>query len=277
MNPAVRLGSGALGAGHPPIARGLADEAPPSPPGLLLIYDDLLADVRGHTVRQGDDIAHRATLLRTQLERRVVTALGLDIHSFALPALVAYLGQAVRLYLLGFYDAAIVEASARTASALRGRLLSLVVWDRLGGHAGVVAEALRCQAGTGDLAAVAQAWREHGRDGLAALPFTVLIDLAEAVGVLDAIGGVKADRPRIVASLRDLAAKRLAIDERDADQGRQITLGAIDSGRRSGGPGAAHTEPLLGYYLTWGSSLHLLLADAVAAVCLVLAGGEAER
>ncbi len=272
MNTAVRLGHGPLGHGHPPLARALGGEESAAEAGLLLIYDDLLADVRAHAQRQGDDIANRAALLRARLECRVVTGLGLDTHSFALPALVAYLGQAVRLYLLGFYDAAIVEATARLQAALRGRLLSLVVWNRLGDHAPLVAEALRRAGGTSDLPMLAAAWREHRRDGLGVLPLNVLIDLAVAVGVLET-----RERPRIVASLHDLAVKRRQIEERDADQGRQITLGAVDSGRRSGGPGAAHTEPLLGYYLTWGSTLHVLLADAVAAICLILAGGEAER
>lgn len=272
MNPAVRVTTGPLGVGHPPVSRALGGDVLPSTPGLLSIYDELLADVRGQTERQGSDIANRAALLRHQLDRRLISELGQDVHSFALSSLTAYLGQAVRLYLHGFYDAAIIEATARVAAALRGRLLSLVVWDRLGVHAEVVSAALRRHGGGGNLAAVARAWREQRSDGLALLTFRDLIDLAEVVDILEC-----PERLRIVASLRDLAVKRLAIDERDTDQGRQITLGAVDSGRRSGGPGAAHTEPLLGYYLTWGSSLHLLLADAVAAVCLVLKGGDAER
>jgi len=272
MNPAVRITTGPLGSGHPPLSRALCGEVVPTTQGLLVVYDELLADVRGQAERQGDDIANRAALLRTQLDRRVVGELGLDVHSFALSSLTAYLGQAVRLYLHGFYDAAIVEATARIAAALRGRLLSLVVWNRLGERATLISEALRRHGGSGDLTAVSMAWRDQGADSLSALPFRELIDLADQLGVLTC-----REQARIVASLRDLAAKRLAIDERDADQGRQITLGAIDSGRRSGGPGAAHTEPLLGYYLTWGSSLHLLLADAVAAVCLVLKGAETER
>jgi hypothetical protein len=207
--------------------------------------------------------------LRNQLDRRVVGELGFDVHSFALSSLTAYLGQAVRLYLHGFYDAAIIEATARIAAAFRGRLLSLVVWNRLGDRASVISDLLRRHGGTGDLAAVATAWRDQGADGLSALSFREVIELADQLGVLAC-----PEQTRIVASLRDLAAKRLAIDERDADQGRQITLGAVDSGRHSGGPGAAHTEPLLGYYLTWGSSLHLLLADAVVAVCLVLKSAE---
>lgn len=272
MNPSVRITTGPLGQGHPPVSRALGGDAVPTAQGLLVVYDELLADVCGQVARQADDIANRATLLRTQLDRRVVGELGFDVHSFALSSLTAYLGQAVRLYLHGFYDAAIIEATARLTAALRGRLLSLVVWNRLGDRAALIADVLRRQGGTGDLVAVANAWRDQGADGLSALSFREVIDLADQFGVLAC-----AEQARIVASLRDLAAKRLAIDERDADQGRQITLGAVDSGRRSGGPGAAHTEPLLGYYLTWGSSLHLLLADAVAAVALILNGGEVER
>lgn len=271
MNPMVRITAGPLGVGHPPVTRALSGDSVPTTQGLLVVYDELLADVRGQTERQRDDIANRAALLRNQLDRRVVGELGLDVHSFALSSLTAYLGQAVRLYLHGFYDAAIIEATSRIAAALRGRLLSLVVWNRLGDRASVISDVLRRHGGSGDLAAVATAWRDQGADGLSALSFRDVIDLADHLGVLSS-----AEQTRIVASLRDLAAKRLAIDERDADQGRQITLGAVDSGRRSGGPGAAHTEPLLGYYLTWGSSLHLLLADAVAAVCLVLKDAEAE-
>jgi hypothetical protein len=269
MNAAIPPGAGPLGPGHPPVSRALAGGPAVATGGLLAIYDELLADVRGQLERDGGDIANRAALLRTQLDRRVIGELGLEVHSFALPSLVAYLGQAVRLYLLGFYDAAIVEATARLAAALRGRLLSLVVWERLGQRTAPLVEALRRYGGDGDPARLAASWRERRVDGLAVLPFDALIDLAESLGVLDSPA-----RPRILASLRDLAAKRQAIDERDTDQGRQITLGAVDSGRLSGGPGAAHTEPLLGYYLTWGSSLHLLLTDAVAAVCLVLEAGE---
>lgn len=272
MNPSVRIVTGPLGHGHPPVSRALSGEAAPTAQGLLVVYDELLADVCGQTARQAEDIANRAALLRIQLDRRVVGELGFDVHSFALSSLVAYLGQAVRLYLHGFYDAAIIEATARVAAALRGRLLSLVVWNRLGARASLIGDVLRRHGGTGDLTAVASAWRDQGADGLSALSFREVIELADQLGVLAC-----PEQMRIVASLRDLAAKRLAIDERDADQGRQITLGAVDSGRRSGGPGAAHTEPLLGYYLTWGASLHLLLADAVVAVCLVLKGAEAER
>jgi hypothetical protein len=272
MNPAVRVTTGPLGKGHPPVSRALSGDSVPTTQGLLVVYDELLADVRGQTMRQGDDIANRAALLRNQLERRVVSELGLDVHSFALSSLTAYLGQAVRLYLHGFYDAAIIEATSRIAAALRGRLLSLVVWNRLGDRGTMISEGLRRHGGSGDLNAIATAWRDQGADGLSALPFRDVIDLADHLGVLAC-----AEQSRIVASLRDLAAKRLAIDERDADQGQQITLGAVDSGRRSGGPGAAHTEPLLGYYLTWGSSLHLLLADAVAAVALIVASGDSER
>lgn len=272
MNNAVRITTGPLGTGHPPVSRALSGDAMPSRQGLLVVYDELLADVRGQTERQCDDIANRAALLRTQLDFRVVGELGCDLHSFALSSLTAYLGQAVRLYLHGFYDAAIVEAASRLEAALRGRLLSQVVWNRLGGRASAISDVLRRHGGSSDLAAIAKAWRDQGADGLSALSFREVIDLADHLDVL-----VCAEQSRIVASLRDLAAKRLAIDERDADQGRQITLGAVDSGRRSGGPGAAHTEPLLGYYLTWGSSLHLLLADAVAAVCLVLKGAETGR
>lgn len=234
---------------------------------LLAVYDELLADVAGEAARQSTDIANRAALLRHQVEQRIVGELGMDVHSFALPALVSYLGQAVRLYLLGFYDAAIVEAAARTGAALRGRLLSLAVWDRL--DAGQSAR-LRSALGGLDSADVATAYRERGTDVFATLPLTTVVDLAAEFGVC-----AGPQQERIIASLRDLAAKRLAIDERDADQGRQIALAAVESGRMSGGPGAAHTEPILGYYLTWGATLHLLLADAVVAVCLVLKGGEA--
>jgi hypothetical protein len=231
---------------------------------LLAIYDEMLADVAAQAARQGGDIANRAGLLRHQVEQRVVGELGMDVHSFALPALVSYLGQAVRLYLLGFYDAAIVEAAARTGAALRGRLLSLAVWGRLD-----AARSARLAAVLGqDAAAVAGAWRAHGADPFAALPLAVVVDLAAEFAVFAGPQGA-----RVAASLRDLAAKRRAIDERDADQGRQIALAAVESGRLSGGPGAAHTEPILGYYLTWGATLHLLLADAVVAVCLVLKDG----
>lgn len=235
---------------------------------LLAIYDELLADVAGQAARQSGDIANRAGLLRHQVEQRVVGELGMDVHSFALPALVSYLGQAVRLYLLGFYDAAIVEAAARTGAALRGRLLSLAAWERLD-----AAGAARLRGTLGqEPAAVVKAWRDHGADAFAALPLATVVELAAELGVF-----AGPQRERVTASLRDLAAKRLAIDERDADQGRQIALAAVESGRRSGGPGAAHTEPILGYYLTWGATLHLLLADAVVAVCLVLKGGEEKR
>lgn len=233
---------------------------------LLALYDEMLADVAGQTVRQSGDIANRAGLLRHQVEQRVVGELGMDVHSFALPALVSYLGQAVRLYLHGFYDAAIVETAARTGAALRGRLLSLVVWNRL--DAAQLARMCSVLGGQ-DPAAVVAAYRERGVDAFATLPLSTVVDLAAEFGIFNG-----PQRERITASLRDLAAKRLAIDVRDADQGRQITLAAIDSGRVSGGPGAAHTEPILGYYLTWGSTLHLLLADAVVAVCLVLKGGD---
>ncbi|HEX3134214.1 MAG TPA: hypothetical protein VHX44_11610 [Planctomycetota bacterium] len=272
MNPAVRVTSGPLGAGHPPVSRALDGASVPATQSLLVVYDELLADVRGQTQRQGDDIANRAALLRTQLERRVVGELGLDVHSFALSSLTAYLGQSVRLYLHGFYDAAIVEASSRVAAALRGRLLSLLVWNRLNDQAPLLIDVLRQHGALADPAAIAAAWRERREDGLTRLPLSALVGLAEEYGVLDG-----SSRGRVATSLRALADKRDAIAERDADQGRQITLGAVDSGRCSGGPGAAHTEPLLGYYLTWGSSLHLLLADAVVAVCLVLKGAEAER
>lgn len=265
MNPSVGVTTGPLGTGHPPVSRALAGDLVPTTQGLLAIYDELLADVRAQTDRQADDIANRAALLRTQLDRRVVGELGLDVHSFALSALTAYLGQAVRLYLHGFYDAAIGEASSRVAAALRGRLLSLVVWERLGDHAPTFRAVLERHGVGSTVAEIATAWRERRSDALAPLPFTALIDLAEIVALFPGQTGV-----RITASLRDLAAKCVAIAERDADQGQQITLGAVDSGRRSGGPGAAHTEPLLGYYLMWGASLHLLLTDAVAAVAVIL-------
>jgi hypothetical protein len=272
MNPAVRKTTGPLGAGHPPVSRALAGDAAPTTQGLLAIYDELLADIRGQTERQGDDIANRAALLRTQLDRRVLGELGLDVHSFALSSLTAYLGQAVRLYLHGFYDAAIVEASSRLAAALRGRLLSAIVWERLGDHAATFRAVLVRHGVQASLAEIVAAWRGERRDALTALSFAALIDLAEPLNLFTGQSGA-----RITASLRDLATKREAIAERDADQGRQIALGAVDSGRLSGGPGAAHTEPLLGYYLMWGSSLHLLLADAVAAVALLLRAGDGER
>jgi hypothetical protein len=272
MNPAVRLTTGPLGTGHPPVSRALAGDAVPTTQGLLAVYDELMADVGGQTERQAGDIANRAALLRTQLDRRVVGELGLDVHSFALSSLTAYLGQAVRLYLHGFYDAAIVEASSRVAAALRGRLLSLLVWNRLAEHASLLIDVLRRHGVLADPTAIATGWRERQADGLAPLPFAALIDLAEVCGVFSGPA-----QERITASLRDLVSKRDAIATRDEDQGRQITLGAVESGRHSGGPGAAHTEPLLGYYLTWGASLHLLLADAVAAVALILAGGDSER
>ena len=131
MNPAIRLTQGPLGSGHPPVSRALAGDVVSPTQNLLSIYDEFLADVRGQTERQGDDIAHRAALLRAQLDRRVVGELQCDVHSFALPSLVAYLGQSVRLYLHGFYDAAIMEATSRLSATLRGRLLSLAVWNRL--------------------------------------------------------------------------------------------------------------------------------------------------
>ena len=233
---------------------------------LLAIYDEMLADVAAQTVRQSSDIANRAALLRNQVAQRVVGELEMDVHSFALPALVSYLGQAVRLYLHGFYDAAIVEAAARTGAALRGRLLSLVVWDRLNAAQSALLRSALDGQGPAD---VATAFRERGVDAFATLPLITVVDLAAEFGIFTG-----SQRERITTSLRDLATKRQAIDERDADQGRQIALAAVESGRISGGPGAAHTEPILGYYLTWGATLHLLLADAVVAVCLVLKGGE---
>jgi hypothetical protein len=272
MNPAVRVTTGPLGSGHPPVSRALQGDVAPTSQGLLAIYDELLADVRAQTERQAVDIANRAALLRTQLDRRVVGELGLGVHSFALSSLTAYLGQAVRLYLHGFYDAAINEACSRISAALRGRLLSLVVWDRLGATAPAFAAHLPMAGVPVDPATIAHDWRERHHDAFATLPFASLIGLGGVAGIFSAPTG-----ERIVASLRELAVKQSAIMERDLVQGRQITLGAVESGRRSGGPGAAHTEPLLGYYLTWGASLHLLLADAVAAVCLVLMGAETER
>jgi hypothetical protein len=239
---------------------------------LLAIYDQLLGDVAGQLAGHGDEIAARAQLLRRQLAERVVGELGMDTHSFALPALTAYLGQAARLYLLGFYDAAIVEAVARSAAALRGRLLSRVLWDEAGTAAAPWFAALRGDlAGHPDLpapatpAAIARLYRERGVDALEAVPFAALIAHGDAAGLFAGPW-----RERVVASLRELAGKRAAIDARDRDQGRQITLAAVESGARSGGPGAAHTEPILGYYLSWGANLHALLADALVAVCLLL-------
>lgn len=272
MTLAIRLSEGPLGSGHPPVSRALSGDVVSTTQNLLSVYDELLADVCGQTERQGNDIAHRAALLRAQLDRRVVDEFQCDVHSFALPSLVAYLGQAVRLYLHGFYDAAILEATSRLSATLRGRLLSLAVWNRLGPHAVSVQKILRNCGGTGDLVMLVSNWRERRHDGFAILPDTELITLAEITGVF-----ASPQQARIVTSLRDLMAKRQAIRERDIDQGQHMTLGAVDSGRRSGGPGAAHTEPLLGYYLTWGSSLHLLLADAVVAVCLILKGNDAQR
>ncbi len=183
MNPAIRLTAGPLGSGHPPVSRALAGDAVLPAQNLLSVYDEILADVRGQTERQGDDIAHRAALLRAQLDRRVVGELQCNVHSFALPSLVAYLGQAVRLYLHGFYDAAIMEVTSRLSAALRGRLLSLTVWNRLGQHAVAVQETLRRCGGTGDLAMLVNDWRERHHDGFVILPDTDLITLAEITGV----------------------------------------------------------------------------------------------
>lgn len=206
---------------------------------LLAIYDELLGDPVAMLSVHQDEIGNRAALLRGQLAVRLVEGLGLDEHSFALPAMASYLGSAMRLYLLGFYDAAIIEAEARLAAVFAGRL-----------------------------------------DGMAtpANPPAALADLvvrAEAGGLLSAAGLDPAGRQRLLASMRELAAKRQAIAARNRDQGLQITVVAPAAGALSGGPGAAHTEPILGYYLAWGANLHHLLADGVLAVTLILAGGRA--
>lgn len=242
---------------------------------LLEIYDQLLGDAAGEVARHGDEVANRAQLLRRQLAERVVGELGMDTHSFALPALTGYLGQAVRLYLLGFYDAAIIEAGARVAAALRGRLLSRVLWDARNTaaspwFAALSAELSRHPALTGAATpdAIARIYRERGVDALEMLPCAALVTHGEAAGLF-----AGAWQARVAASLRELAAKCTAIDARNHDQGLQITIAAPESGALSGGPGAAHTEPILGYYLSWGANLHLLLVDALIAVSLVLSRG----
>jgi len=202
---------------------------------LLAIYDELLGDPIARL--QVDEIGNRAALLRGQLAARLVNGLGLDEHSFALPAMASYLSSAIRLYLLGFYDAAIIEAEARLAAALGGRLA--------------------------------------GAATPATPPATLaeLVARAETGGLFSAAGLDQAGRQRLLASLLELAAKRQAIAARNRDQGLQVTVVAPASGALSGGPGAAHTEPILGYYLAWGANLHHLLADGVLAVTLILAGG----
>ncbi len=205
---------------------------------LLALYDELLGDPLAMVQAQRDEIGHRAALLRAQLAERLVDGLGLDEHSFALPALASYLGAAMRLYLLGFYDAAIVEAEARLAAVIAGRLDGL-------------------------------ATPADAPPGL-----TALVARAAAGGMFSAAALEHAARQRLLASLHELAAKRRAIAERNRDQGLQITVAAPASGALSGGPGAAHTEPILGYYLAWGANLHHLLADGVLAVTLILAAGS---
>jgi hypothetical protein len=206
---------------------------------LLAIYDELLGDPVAMLQFHHDEIGNRAALLRAQLAARLVAGLGLDEHSFALPAMASYLSGAMRLYLLGFYDAAIIEAEARLAAVFGGRL-----------------------------------------DGMAAAlaPAATLVELvarADAGGLFSAPALDQPGRQRLLASLHELAAKRQAIDARNRDQGLQITVVAPASGALSGGPGAAHTEPILGYYLAWGANLHHLLADGVLAVTLILAAGSA--
>jgi hypothetical protein len=206
---------------------------------LLALYDELLGDPVALLTVQRDEIGNRAALLRAQLAARLVDGLALDEHSFALPAMASYLGSAIRLYLLGFYDAAIIEAEARLAAVCGGRL-----------------------------------------DGMATpahppAPLAALVARAEAAGLFSAAALGRADRQRLCASLQELSDKRQAIAARNRDQGLQITVVAPAAGALSGGPGAAHTEPILGYYLSWGANLHHLLADGVLAVTLILAGGSA--
>jgi hypothetical protein len=205
---------------------------------LLAIYDELLGDPAALLLSGREEIGNRAALLRGQLAARLVAGLGLDEHSFALPAMASYLGSAIRLYLLGFYDAAIIEAEARLAAALSGRL--------------------------------------DGAAGAATAPpaLAVLVARAEAGGLFSAAGLDRQGHQRLVASLQEMAAKRQAIDARNRDQGLQITVVAPANGAPSGGPGAAHTEPILGYYLAWGANLHHLLADGVLAVTVMLGGGS---
>jgi hypothetical protein len=206
---------------------------------LLSIYDELLGDPVAMLQVHQDEIGNRASLLRGQLAARLVDGLGLDEHSFALPAMASYLGSAIRLYLLGYYDAAIIEAEARLAAVLGGRLDG--------------AAAAACPPAT----------------------LAVLVAHAEGGGLFSTAALDQPGRLRLLTSLQELAAKRQAIDARNRDQGLQITVVAPASGALSGGPGAAHTEPILGYYLAWGANLHHLLADGVLAVTLILAGGSA--
>lgn len=217
---------------------------------LVALYDELLGDVAGAVRRDAEDIANRCGLIREQLRVRLEHDLGFDEHSFALPALAAYLGNAVRLYVLGFYDAAIIEAESRLAAALQGRL-----------------HGSRNPSGPA---------RGQSAPHDEAIPLDRLIDQA----VTDRLFHVLAPTPerldKLVLGLRDLARKRIAIEARNRDQGLQITVIAPASGAISGGPGAAHTEPILGYYLSWGANLHHLLVDAVLAVTLILMAGETQ-
>lgn len=216
---------------------------------LLNVYDELLGDVAGGLSRASDEIRSRNTLLRDQLGIRLEQELGFDEHSFALPALAAYLGNAVRLYLLGFYDAAIIEAESRLAAALQPRLQEL--------HA-------RTGRGEGRVESPVDPVR----------PLDRLLDGAVECQLFSHKRLAPERTAALVSSARELARKRLAIDVRNRDQGLQITVVAPASGARSGGPGAAHTEPILGYYLSWGANLHHLLVDAVIAVALILMSGD---
>ncbi len=206
---------------------------------LLTIYDELLGDPIAALQASREEVANRAALLRAQLSVRLVEGCGLDEHSFALPAMASYLAAALRLYLLGHYDAAIIEAEARIAAALSGRL--------------------------------------DGKAVAAAPPaaLAALVARVDALALFAGAGLAGAGCQRLLAALRELAEKRQAIAVRNRDQGLQITVIAPASGALSGGPGAAHTEPILGYYLTWGANLHHLLADGVLAVTLVLASCRA--
>jgi hypothetical protein len=215
---------------------------------LIALYDELLGGAALGTERDRMEIANRAALLREQVRSRLADELGLDEHSFALPVLAAYLANAVRLYLLGFYDSAIIEAESRLSAALHGRL-----------HGGP------------DEASPSDARSTQPR---VAIPLAQLLDEALAAGTFSAMAMPPDRFSAMMAGLRDLGRKRQAIDERNRSQGLQITVLAPASGALSGGPGAAHTEPILGYYLSWGADLHHRLIDAVLAVTIVLQAGD---
>ena len=212
---------------------------------LSTIYDELVGSAADALLKGRLEIDSRAALLREQICVRLERELGLSEHSFAFPVLTAYLANGIRLYLLGFYDASIVEVESRVASALHGRLHG--TWERSGiGHAAGVPPS-------------------------PAVTLALLIDQAESAGLF-ALPSLPHDRlAGLYAGLRELADKRTAIEARNRDQGLQITVWAPRRGALSGGPGAAHTEPILGYYLSWGANLHHLLIDAVLAVTLILA------